>query len=114
MSFSQITNFIESFKLRDFCVSQLLRITHKISQSFDDDIKTRVVFLELWKTFDKVWHEGLLYKLKRNGIAGIFLNIITDFLSVRKQRIFLNGQQLNGFTLKYEPPNDLHYDHCSL
>ena len=37
------------------------------------------------------YHEGLLYKLKQSGISGN-LNIITDFLSLRQQRVVLNGQ----------------------
>ena len=41
---------------------------------------------------NKVWHEGLLFKLKQNRISGNVLNVITDFLYQRKQRAFLNGQ----------------------
>ena len=32
------------------------------------------------------------FKLKQNGISDKILNIITDFLSFKKQRAFLNGQ----------------------
>ena len=39
-----------------------------------------------------IWHEGLLFKLKQNGISGNLLNVITDFLYQRKQRVVLNGQ----------------------
>ena len=58
------------FKPADSCINQLLCITHDIYQSFDDGLKTRAVFLDILKAFDKLWHEGLLYKLKENGIAG--------------------------------------------
>ena len=44
------------------------------------------------KASDKVWHEGLPFKLKQNGISGNLLNVITDFLCQRKQRVVLNGQ----------------------
>ena len=44
------------------------------------------------KVFDKVWHKGLIYKLKQNDISGNILNTIIDFLSFRKQRVVLNGQ----------------------
>ena len=37
-------------------------------------------------TIDKVWHKGLLYKLKQYGISGKLLAIIKDFLNFRKQR----------------------------
>ena len=40
--------------------------------------RSRGVFLGISKALDKVWHEGLLYKLKQNGISGNLLNVITD------------------------------------
>ena len=67
-------------------------ITHNIYQLLDDGLEARAVFLDISKTFDKVWHEGLLFKLKQNGISGNLLNVITDFLYQRKQRVVLNGQ----------------------
>ena len=36
------------------------------------------------KAFDKVWHEGILYKLKQIDMYVNLLNIITDFLRLRK------------------------------
>ena len=80
------------FKPGDSCISQLLCITHDIYQSLDDGLETRAVFLHMSKAFDKVWHEGLLFKLKQNGISGNLLNVITNFLYQRKQRAALNGQ----------------------
>ena len=44
------------------------------------------------KAFDKVWHKGLIFKLKQNGISGSLLSTLTDFLKLRKQRVVLNGQ----------------------
>ena len=43
------------------------------------------MLLDIPKAFDKVRHEGLIYKLKQNGISGKLLNIIKDFLDSRKQ-----------------------------
>ena len=80
------------FKPGDSCISQLLCMTHDIYQSLDYALETTAVFLDISKAFDKVWHEGLLFKLKLNGISGNLLNVITDFLYQRKQRVILNGQ----------------------
>ena len=44
------------------------------------------------KAFNKVWHKGLIFKLKQNGISGNLLSTLTDFLKLRKQRVVLNGQ----------------------
>ena len=41
------------------------------------------------KAFDRVWHEGLLLKLKQNGMNGKLLNLIKSYLGNRKQRVVL-------------------------
>ena len=80
------------FKPGVFCINQLLSITHEICQSFDEGFDVRSVFLDISKAFDKVWHDGLIFKLKQNGISGSLLNLLSKFLRNRKQRVVLNGQ----------------------
>ena len=80
------------FKPEDSYVSQLFCVTHDNYQSLDDGLETRAVFFNIPKAFDKVWHEGLVFNLKQNGISVNLLNVITDFLYQRKQRVVLNGQ----------------------
>ena len=75
------------FKPGDSCTNQLLAITHEIQKSFDACLDVRAVFLNISKAFDKVWHQGFLYKLKQNGISGNLLETLTEFLKDRKQRI---------------------------
>ena len=81
------------FRKQDSCVSQLLAITHEIFNNFNasPSLETRGVFLEISKAFDRVWHEGLLFKLQSYGIQGPLLNLIKSFLSNRLQRVVLNG-----------------------
>ena len=73
------------FRKGDSCISQLLAITHEIYSSFDacPSLETRGVFLDISKAFDRVWHEGLLYKLKLYGINGPLLNLLKSFLMNR-------------------------------
>ena len=47
------------------------------------------------KAFSKVWHEGLIYKLKNHSISEDLLQLLKSFLSNRKQRVVLNGQCLD-------------------
>ena len=54
-------------------------------------LEVRGLFLDVSKAFDKVWHAGLIYKLRQNGICGDLINILNDFLSNRKQGLVLNG-----------------------
>ena len=66
------------FRSCDSCVHQLLSITHEIYKSFDANpsLELRGVFLDISKAFDRVWHDGLLYKLKLLGICGRYYNLI--------------------------------------
>ena len=80
------------FRPWDSCVNQLLAITHEICKLFDEGFEVRSVFLDISKAFNKVWNEGLLLKLNQNGVSGILLKLLRDFLSCRKQRVVLNGQ----------------------
>ena len=59
---------------------------------FNICLDIRTVFLDISKAFDKVRHQGLLYKLNQNGISGNLLETLTEFLKDRKQRVVLNGQ----------------------
>ena len=76
----------------DSCVSQLLSIVHEIQSSFDSSLEVGAVFLDISKAFDKVWHPGLLFKLKSYGIEGKLLNLLENYLHNRKQRVVLDGQ----------------------
>ena len=90
----------------DSCINQLLWITHDLYQSLDDGLETRGVFFDISKAFDKVWHDGLLFKLKQNGLSGNLSNVITDFLYQRKQRVVLNGQHSSWTNTKAEIPQE--------
>ena len=46
---------------------QLVDIFHHICQSFDEKQYSCMVFCDISKAFDKVWHKGLLFKLRQNG-----------------------------------------------
>ena len=79
------------FKPGDSCINQLLSVTYEIYHSRDEDYEIRGVFVDISKALDKVWHEGLVSKLK-NGIIDNLPDILEDFLRIRKQRVVLNGQ----------------------
>ena len=76
------------------CINQLLAITHEIFEVFDCNptVEVRSIFLDTSKAFDKVWHKGLLFKLRSMGISGKLYNRLGNYLSDRFQRVILNGQ----------------------
>ena len=82
------------FRPSDSCINQLIAITHEIFKAFDCNppLEVRSVFLDISKAFDKVWHEGLIYKIKSMGVSGQLLNLRENYLTNRHQRVLLNGQ----------------------
>ena len=72
-----------------------MSVTHDIYKPFDCSYEVRGVFLDISKAFDKVWHNGIILKLKKKkkkSISGKFHKILHDFLVNRKQRVVFDGQ----------------------
>ena len=95
-------NFIydnqSGYKRGDSTIKQLLAITHDIHQAFDDKHEIKAVFFDISKAFDLVWHQGLVYKLKRIGIEGDMINIIEIFYLIGNRGSQLMGNFLIGST----------------
>ena len=64
---------------------QLIDIYHHISQAIDSNQYSCMVFCDVSKAFDRVWHKGLIFKLRHYGTDGDLLNWISDYLHDRKQ-----------------------------
>ena len=79
------------FRPGDSTIYQLISITSNIYESFEKYDETRAIFLDISKAFDKVWHEGVIHKLKCNGISGNLLAFFENYLENRHQRVVLNG-----------------------
>ena len=88
-----ITHNQSGFRPGDGCINQLLYLVSEIHESFEcpDNLEVRAVFLDISKAFDKVWHEGLIFKLKQNGIRGNLLDFFVSYLNDRHQRVGING-----------------------
>ena len=62
-------------------------VSNRIARAFN---RSGTVSLDISKTFDKVWHPGLLPKLKSYGILGQIFGLISSFLSNRRPRVVLD------------------------
>ena len=67
--------------------------------SFYDGLEVRSVFFDISKAFDRVWHKGLLHKLKSTCVSGELLQWFKNYLTGRKQRVVLPGASLEGLVL---------------
>ena len=53
--------------------------------------EVRVVFCDISKAFDRIWHEGVLYKLERMGISGALLLWFKSYISNPKQKVIIEN-----------------------
>ena len=65
---------------------------------------TRAVALDISKAFDRVWHAGLLHKLKSYGISGPTFSLISSFLSNRRLRVVLDGKSSQEYPVNVGVP----------
>ena len=88
----------------DSAMNQLILVTHKIYTAIDNGQDVSIAFLDISKAFDRVWHRGLVNKLKTIGIRGQLLKWLTDYLENRCQRVVINGVQSPWLTIKAGVP----------
>ena len=84
-----------------------------------DRIATCAVVLYIFKAFDRVWHAGLLHKLKSYGVSCQIISVISSFLSNRRLQEVLYGAILGiqgslGPTLFLLYINDLDDNNCNI
>ena len=75
----------------DSTVNQLSFLYDKFCKALDSGLEVRVIFCDISKAFDRVWHTGLIHKLKAAGISGNLLTWFIDYLSNRRQRVVFPG-----------------------
>ena len=85
-----------------------MSIVHNIYSAFDayPTLESRGVFLDISKAFDKVWHEGLIFKLKSMGILDTLLELFKSFFTNRFHRVVLNGQTSEWLPVKSGVPQE--------
>ena len=79
-------------------------VSDRIARAFNGSGATRAVALDISKTFDRVWHAGLLHKLKSYGISGQIFGLISSFLSNKQLRVVLDGKSLQEYPVNAGVP----------
>ena len=59
-------------------------VSDRIARVFNRSEVTRALGLDISKAFDRVWHVGVLQKLKSYEISGQIFDLISSFLSNRQ------------------------------
>ena len=99
-----ITIHQSGFMPGDSTVYQLSKLYHMLCEALDNKKDVRIVFLDISKVFYRVWHEGIIHKLKAMGIDGILLEWFRDYLRDRKQRVVLGSDSSEWAEIKAGVP----------
>ena len=59
---------------------------------------------DISKAFDRVWHAGLLYKLRSYGISGQIFGLTSSFLSDRRLWVVLDGKSSQEYPVNAGVP----------
>ena len=101
---SVLTNLQSGFIPADSTVNQLVDIYNTFCKALDEGKEVRAIFCDVSKAFDRVWHKGLLFKLKSVGITDSLLDWFEDCLSNTKQRVVLPGATSRWTNIKTGVP----------
>ena len=86
------SDFQYGFRSSRSTADLLTVVSDKITRAFNRSGANRAVALDISKAFDRVWHAGLLHKLKSYGISGQIFGLISSFLNNRWLRVVLDGE----------------------
>ena len=87
------------FRPKCSALDALSLATQKWEDALDKGKEIRVVSLDISRAFDKVWHPGLIAKLKAAGIGGNLLSWLISFLSGRSQRVVVEGESSSSLSI---------------
>ena len=87
-----LTPLQSGFRYGDSTTNQLLHNYHTICEAVDKGKEVRAVFCDISKAFDRVWHKGILFKLRTIGCSVSIVKWFLSFLSNRRQQVVINGQ----------------------
>ena len=86
------SDFQYGFRSSRSTADLLTVVSDRIARAFNRSGATRALALDISKAFDRVWHAGLLHKLRSYGISGQIFGVISSFLSNRQLRVVLDGK----------------------
>ena len=76
----------------------------RIAKAFNRSGATRAVTLDISKALDRVWHAGLLHKLKSYGISSQIFGCTSSFLCNRWFRVVLDEKSSQEYPVNVRVP----------
>ena len=74
------------FRSGDSCINDFISINHKILNAFDKEFEVHGIFIDITKAFEKVWHDDLSLKQRKNGVSRDIINIFSRISAQKKTK----------------------------
>ena len=98
------SDFQYGFRSSQSNVDLAIIVSDRIARAFNRSGATQAVACDTSKAFDRVWHAGLLHKLKSYGISGQIFGLIFSFLSNRQFQVVLDGKSPQDYPANVRVP----------
>ena len=111
-------DFHYGFRSYRSTIDLLTVASDKIASAFHRSGAIQAVTIDISKAFDRVWHAGLLHKLKSYGISDKIFGLISSFRSNRRLRVVLHGKSSQQYPVNAGAPRAsllaLHFSYYTL
>ena len=95
-----INVYQHGFLPRRSCVTNLIDVLHYVGSRLDRGGQIDMVYLDLSKAYDKVHHDVLIQKLRKDcGFGGNLLRWFRSYLTNRKQCVTVLGGRSNSLSI---------------
>ena len=79
-------------------------MSDRIARVFNLARVTQAVALYISKAYNRVWHAGLLHKLRSSGISGRIFGVISSFFSNRQLQVVLDWKSSQEYSVNARGP----------
>ena len=104
MKYVIFSDFQYAFRSSRSTADLLTAVSNRIARDFNRSGAIQAVALDISKAFRRVWHAGLLHKLKSYGISVQIFGLISSFLSSMWLRVVLDGKSSQEYPVNAGVP----------
>lgn len=92
------------FRAKRQTKDNIIHLIQKSVESFNRKKKTCAIFFDIASAFDKVWHDGLIFKMSKLKVPNFIINWVKNFLNNRSFFVKINETKTDLFNIKSGVP----------
>lgn len=92
------------FRPQRSTTQQLLRVRDQIVSGLNSGQSTGLLCFDIEKAFDRVWHAGLLFKMKQHNFPAYIVKITADFLRERQFQVAVESATSSSKPIPFGVP----------